>query len=533
MAIYVRIKLTPLIRYVTIFTLFILCSFNGISQESKIQWSPEEKHWIENHQEISFGYEPHWEPYEIYENGEYSGIVGEYVKIIEKETGINLKPIPNLTWKKSLNGLQNGTIQMVPCCAITPSREKFLHFSNIYIEDPIVIVVRKNGPYMSTLEDLKNKKIALSRNYYTIELIKEKYPDIEINEKETIKECLESVTSGESVAFVGNLNVITYHMNHMGFGNLAVVGTTPFETGNIAMAVNNELQPFIPIINKVISNISAKEKHNIRREWIAESENESFLNTQFMYWTIIILSGIFVSLTLLYYWNNVLRKIVRRKKKTEQRLKESLVELKKNDEEKKVLLQEIHHRVKNNLQVVSSMMRLQANINNNEVASKTLLEAVERIKTIALVHDRIYKSPKINTVKLNDYISSLFCDIMLQFSGLKKPEFKMNELDADVNMDKIVPLALILNELITNSIKYAYDDQKNPEISIQLSTPKSSGLELIYSDNGKWKEENNSDRFGTSLIEIFTEQLDGVYDLKKSKNGTSYHFKFNTLIIQE
>lgn len=522
-----------MIRSIIIFTILSLGSLIGTSQESRIEWSPEEKHWIANHQEISFGYEPHWEPYEIYENGEYTGIVGEYVKIIEKETGINLKPISNLTWKKTLNGLRNGTIQMTPCCAITPDREKYLHFSDIYIQDPIVIVSRRNGPYMSTLEDLKNKEIALSRNYYTIELIKKRYPDIKINEKETIKECLESVTSGESIAFIGNLNVITYHMNNLGFSNLEVVGTTPFESGNIAMAVNNELKPFIPIINKVLNNISAKEKHIIRKEWIAESKNDSFMNPQFMYWTIIILSGIFAALILLYYWNNVLRKIVRKKKKTEQRLKESLIELKKNDEEKKVLLQEIHHRVKNNLQVVSSMMRLQANISNDEVASKTLLEAVERIKTIALVHDRIYKSPTINTVKLNDYISSLFADIMLQFSGLKQPELKINDFDVDVNMDKIVPLALIINELITNSIKYAYDDQEHPEINIKLSNPKSTGLELIYSDNGKWKEEGDSDRFGTSLIEIFTEQLDGVFDLEKSENGTYYHFKFNTLIIHQ
>ena len=519
-----------MLKLVSILIIFSSCFFTSLCQESTIKWTPEEKYWIENHQEISFGYEPHWEPYENYDNGKYSGIVGEYVKIIEKETGIDLKPIPNLTWKKSLKGLRNGTIKMVPCCAVTPNRDEYLNFSDIYIEDPIVIVSRKPGPYLSKLEDLKNKKIALSNNYYTIELIKNKYPDIEIIEKESIIQCLESVTNGEASAFVGNLNVITYHMNHMGFNNLHIVGTTPFKSGNIAMAVNNDLKPFIPIINKVLKNISAKEKHNIRREWIAPSNN-TILSAQFIYWVIIIVSGIIVSLTILYYWNNTLRKIVQRKKKTEQQLKESLIELKKNDEEKKVLLQEIHHRVKNNLQVVSSMMRLQANLNSNKVASKTLIEAVERIKTIALVHDRIYKSPSINNVQLNDYINSLFSDIMLQFDGLKTPTFKMNELEVDVNMDKIVPLALILTELMTNSIKYAFDDQENPEIEIKLSIPKNTGLELIYSDNGKWKDEGKSDKFGSSLIEIFTEQLDGVFKLTKSEEGTTYHFKFNTLIL--
>lgn len=522
-----------MIRILSTFFCFIAILALISAQKNRIEWTPEEKHWIQQHQEISFGYEPRWEPYEIYQNGEYSGIVGEYIKIIERETGIDLKPIPNLSWKESLEGLRNGTIKMVPCCAVTPNRNKYLSFSDIYIEDPIVIVTRSDAPYLSTLNDLKGKNIALAKNYYTIELIKQSHPEININQKATIRECLEDVTNGKSDAFIGNLNVVTYYMNHLGFSNLKVVGTTPYESGNIAVAVNNELKPFIPIVNKVLNNITAKEKHSIRKEWIAEPKSNSFFSGQFIFWSILILSAIIVLLAVLYYWNNTLRKIIKRKKKTEQQLKESLIEIKKNDEEKKVLLQEIHHRVKNNLQVVSSMMRLQANIVNDPLSSKTLKEAVERIKTIALVHDRIYKSRHINSVRLKDYIETLYKDIMLQFKGVKPAELTIEGTNMDIHMDKVVPLALILNELITNSIKYAFDNQKDPKINILLTTPKSTGLELIYSDNGEWKESEDSDHFGTSLIEIFTEQLDGEYELEKTSEKTSYHFKFNTLIVHE
>lgn len=522
-----------MIRILSTLICFIAVVTLSSTQRDRIEWTPEEKHWIQQHKVISFGYEPRWEPYEIYQNGEYSGIVGEYIKIIERETGIELKPIPNLSWKESLEGLQNGTIKMTPCCAITPNRKNYLSFSNVYIEDPIVIVTRSDAPYFSTLDDLKGKEIALAKNYYTIELIKKSHPEININQKATIKECLENVTIGKSDAFIGNLNVVTYYMNHLGFSNLKVVGTTPYESGNIAMAVNSELDPFIPIINKVLNNISAKEKHSIRKEWIAEPKSNIFLSSQFIFWTILIISVIIVLFAVLYYWNNTLRKIIKRKKKTEHQLKESLIEIKKNDEEKKVLLQEIHHRVKNNLQVVSSMMRLQANVVNDPLSSKTLKEAVERIKTIALVHDRIYKSSHINSVKLKDYIETLYKDIMLQFKGVEPAELTIEGTNMDIHMDKVVPLALILNELITNSVKYAFGNQKDPKINITLTTPKSTGLELVYSDNGQWKESEDSDHFGTSLIEIFTEQLDGEYELEKTSGRTSYHFKFNTLIVQE
>tara|TARA_B100000508_G_scaffold118450_1_gene98621 strand:+ start:133764 stop:135362 length:1599 start_codon:yes stop_codon:yes gene_type:complete len=523
----------PTLRQLTKYYFFIFILFTSLSavysQKGRIQWTPEETHWIKQHQVISFGYEPRWEPYEIYENDEYSGIVGEYVKILERETGIDFQPIKNLTWDKTLNGLRNGNIKMVPCCAITPQRKNFLNFSEIYLKDPIVIVTRSDAPYFSTLDDLRGQEIALSKNYYTIELVKERYNDIDINEKESIEACLTSVINKESVAFIGNLNVITYYMNHMGFSNLKIVGTTPFTSGDIAMAVTDEYKPLVPIINKVLKHVSSKEKHAIRREWIANSGNTSFFQSQYFYWTLFIIGGLILSFTVLYYWNNVLRKIVQRKKKTEQQLKESLIAIKKNNEEKKVLLQEIHHRVKNNLQVVSSMMRLQANIVKDPNASRMLNEAVERIKTIALVHDRIYKSTNIDSVKLQEYTETLYNDITSQFDGVKKPILELTGDNIDVQMDKIVPIALILNELITNSIKYAFDNQDNPKISVLIKLPESEkGLIINYSDNGCWKESENSDHFGTSLIEIFTEQLDGAYELNKSDDGTVYYFEFNT-----
>lgn len=495
-----------------------------------IDWTPEEEIWINQHQEISFGYEPHWEPYEIYENGEYSGIVGEYLEIISKQTGINFNPIPDLNWKESLDGLKNGTIKMVPCCAITAERKKYLAFSDVYIKDAIVIVTRDDGPYLNNLNDLKNMSVALSQNYYTIELIESKYPEININKKETIEDCLKSVVNGESQAFIGNLNVISYYMNNMGYSNLKIVGTTDFEIGNIAMAVTPSYEMLTQIVNKVLANISSKQKHNIRADWIAQPKESSLFSGNSLIWIIIMISAIVVVFSVLYYWNKVLRKIIKRKKQTEQQLKESLIAIKKNDEEKKVLLQEIHHRVKNNLQVVSSMMRIQSNVIDNKVASRTLSEAVERIKTIALVHDRIYKSPGINTVDLKPYIDSLHKDILLQFEGINPPDIHVEGSDVSIQMDKIVPLALILNELITNSVKYAFDNQPNPRIEVQLSTPKSTGLKMIFADNGKWKENDKSDRFGTSLIEIFVEQLDGNYTIDKKSNGTIYTFNFNTLM---
>jgi len=507
----------------------VLIYWQGLcAQAQTIEFTPKEQHWLEKHPVIQFGYEPRWEPYEVFKDGEYAGIVGEYVKIIEEKTGIDMRPLPDLSWNESMNGLLNGTIKVVPSCAMTPNREKDFLFSKPYISDPLVIVTKKNGSYYGNLEDLKGETISLSKNYYTIELIKRKFPDVEIKRKKNIAACLDDVLSGKTTAFIGNLNVVKYYFNHHGYSELQIAGVTPFGDTKIGFAVNPEWSTFRDIIDKVLINIPAHQKHEIRKKWITQDSGTSF-SRQFMIWLVVIISAIVVCLCILYYWNNVMRKIIKRKKSTEQQLKESLVASKQKDEEKKILLQEIHHRVKNNLQIVSSMMRIQSDVVKDEIASKTLKEAVERIKTIALVHDRIYKSPDVNKVQLREYIHSLYQDICAQFQHDKQPQIKITGDRILINMERIVPLALILNELITNSVKYAFDDQDQPLITIDVKQSLKIGIELTYADNGRWKENESSDYFGSSLIEIFTDQLEGDFQLNKTSTGTTYDFIFKTL----
>ena len=247
-----------------------------------IQFTDIEKEWIKNHPVIEYGYEPRWEPYEIYSNGKYGGIVGDYIKIIEEKTGIKMQPIPNLSWNESMEGLIDGSIMIVPSFVSTPKRQKQFELTEPYIVDPIVIAARKNATYFSTLEDLSNKTIAVSKNYYILELIEEAYPNIKIRQFNTIQECLEDVTTGHSDAFVGNLNVITYYKNHYGFGDLKIVGVTPFKVNGISFAVNPEWKTFREIVDKVFDNVTPFEQHQIRKKWIGINQAQYFSSSFFL-----------------------------------------------------------------------------------------------------------------------------------------------------------------------------------------------------------------------------------------------------------
>ena len=203
----------------------------------------------------------------------------------------------------------------------------------------------------------------------------------------------------------------------------------------------------------------------------------------------------------------------------------------KHVQEKTVLLQEIHHRVKNNLQVVTSLLRMQSGNSVSTETKKHFEGAVNRIMTMALVHQKMYENENLAEINLNDYLTSLVDDINSSASSEFNIKFDIKTSIEEVGMKSIVPLALIVNELVTNSIKHAFnEDNKEPNIKLIINEiDNDSGFfKLEYSDNGQWKPTSGSS-FGSELIEVLTEQLEGSLDLVKTDLGTTYTFYLKSI----
>lgn len=507
----------------------MLLSVVHVIYAQNIEFTLEEKQWIKDHPVINFGYEPKWSPYEIYENGEYTGIVGDYVQRIELETGIDMVPIPNMTWEEAIQGLKNGSINMVPCCAITPERKEYLEFTDLYIDDPMVIVTRSDYEYISGLKDLNGQTVALPKSYYTSEIIGEDFPKINILELKGVEDCLEALSFGSADAFVGNLGVISYHINNNGFTNLKIAAPTHYKRNGIAMAFTKDWVIFRGICNKVIRSVSFKEKSEIRNKWISVRYEHGIQWETIVKWSLV--GGLFVVLLFaqFYYWNKNLRKENKLRSEVENKLRESLLVINQQYDEKKILLQEIHHRIKNNLQIVTSIMNLRSSTIDDQFVKGVLDEAIERVRSIGLIHDKIYNSKEVNDALVQDYFESLVMEIVSNLYHQDiKTTIKSNITSLDMKM--LVPLALILTELLTNSTKYGLKEKKNPELEIDFNLV-DGRLVLRYFDNGQWVENSESGNFGTSLINTLTEQLNGNYELNKSTKGTEYLFSFDSSLL--
>lgn len=197
--------------------------------------------------------------------------------------------------------------------------------------------------------------------------------------------------------------------------------------------------------------------------------------------------------------------------------------------EKEQLLKEIHHRVKNNMQIISSLLNLQSDNTANEKILTLLRESRNRINSMALVHEMLYKSNDLSKIGLKEYIESLSVSIYQSYV-MPQSEIEMeydieNEIYFDI--DKMIPLGLILNEIISNSLKHAFPTKKG-KISISLQ-PKKNKYVLVVKDNGVgFKNTFNIDtdsHLGIQLIYMLSQQLGGLVKVERT-DGVGYSIVF-------
>jgi len=204
----------------------------------------------------------------------------------------------------------------------------------------------------------------------------------------------------------------------------------------------------------------------------------------------------------------------------------------KHVKEKTVLLQEIHHRVKNNLQVIISLLRMQSGNIDSIETKEHFNGAINRIMTMALVHQKMYEKDNLEEINLREYLISLVEDLNSSTSSEHNIEYELQSNIDKLGIKSIVPIALIITELVTNSIKHAFTEKnQDPKIKLVISEidNESGFFSLVYSDNGKWKS-TDENSFGTELIDTLTEQLEGNFHLEKSDSGTTYSFSLKSVV---
>jgi PAS domain S-box-containing protein len=217
---------------------------------------------------------------------------------------------------------------------------------------------------------------------------------------------------------------------------------------------------------------------------------------------------------------------ITRRKKTEEQIKASL-------EEKVLLLREIHHRVKNNMQIISSILNLQSGHIKDEQTLAALRESKNRIDVMALIHEKLYQSKSLARINFQEYIDELVTSLFISYgvrTDLIRAEIHAEGISFEINT--AIPCGLIINELVSNCLKHAFPDKRRGNISLTMSAAGEDKFTLTVSDDGIGLPEDldyqKSATLGLKLVSALTRQLDGSTEVERDK-GTTFRITFREI----
>jgi two-component system, sensor histidine kinase PdtaS len=206
--------------------------------------------------------------------------------------------------------------------------------------------------------------------------------------------------------------------------------------------------------------------------------------------------------------------------------KKTNAQLAAKNAENELLLKEIHHRVKNNLEVVSSLLALQSAQVDDPNVRDAMQEGQNRVQSIGIVHQKLYQRDNLAAVEMRDYFLNLSENVLDTFGAEDRVRIQCAMQEIEVDVDTAVPLGLIVNELLTNTLKYAFPDGQKGEVNIKLEKTATGDLHLEVSDNGIGKNGTTQGTgFGSQLVQLLTRQLNGTMR-EEVHGGTVVHFDF-------
>lgn len=546
-----------------------------------ISLSKKEQEWIKKHPVMTFTSDPKWFPFEYIDKatGKHKGLASNYLNIITEKTGIVFKLIKTDSWSNSVKKLRLGQSDMLACLQQTPYRDKFMNFTDIYLEYPIVMVTKQDKGFLADLSELKGKKVALVKDYAIAETIAQEYAEIDLVYAKNVIDALNMVSKGEVYAFVSVLPVASYNINNGGFFDLKIAGKTKY-TSKLRMAFRKDVDILgVGIINKALDSITDEKKMQIYNDLVGVKFEESIDYTILWY---VIGVALFIILIVLY-WMSKLSKEIKYRKVIEDRLEKKNIRLSKvikmNDRQQLEL-------VKLNLQFKEARQHAES---ANRAKSEFLANMSHEIRTpmnaiigFTELLDEQLKEPRlksyVKTIKsagntlltlINDILdlskieagklviakkATNLHDICNEVGSIFMMNVRSKGLDLIVNVDENVPKSLLLDEvrirqifinLVGNAVKFtehgyiklsvrAYNIKKhlsklNLEIDVEdsgVGIPQNQ-LKSIFKDFEQKEGQDNRKFGGTglglSISKRLSEMMNGEISVKSiDGEGTTF-----------
>ncbi len=472
----------------------------GASSSRKIVLNAQERDYLKKKNVLKMCVLPNYLPYsKITKRKQFIGISSDIIKEIQKSIETKIELVPTYTWAESLTNIKTRACDILPLATKTPSRLSYLNFSESYDVQPLVVATTQEKAFVKDAQSLKGKKVAVIISYSTIEIMKLKYPDIEIIKVKNIEDGLERVRKGEVYAYADFLSTLTYAMQKYYYNDLKVSGKLDIDMA-FRIASRSDEPMLNTILNTALKNIDEVTIQKIHNRWI---DMEIKQVTDFKYLKEVVLFSLFFGLISIFW----IRRLDRAKKK-----------LKAQNEEMEIIFNETFNAVvlfKNNIciKVNVSSIKLFEYETEDKFLGKNIFEF------IAADFHAIAKK-KISTGTNEPYYIELLKKDGSRFPALIK-EFDFMQGEDNIRMVSLMDLTAIKEKEASLEEAVKIKSEFLANMSHEIRTPMNGIIGMLYlvmQTTLDDKQKNHIDKIDTSAKSLL-QIINNILDFSKVEAG--------------
>ena len=478
-------------RFIPLIFLFFQFQAAFAAPDAELGLTQAERQWLTEHPSVSFTGDPNWLPYEAFDaEGRYIGIVSEHLELISGMTGITFEMSPSKTWTESTLKAKNGDVDILSETDDSDLKSHLV-FTKNYLSNPIVIAMHNRENYVEGISRIRDRKIALIRDYGYASKIRREYGGIDFITVDDIQDGLVAVSTGEVDALLCTLALCSYTIAELGLNNVRIVGKTEFDT-KLALGVQKNLPLLVSILNKAIEKITPGQQQVILDAWIKQKfvERTDYTLVYQVIGVAIVLIAIFI------FWNWRLSREINLRVATEIELKQEMeqrakvsAELESQNAELERFAYMVSHDLKTPLVTIKGFLGLLSR--DIEAGDSVRVEGdIEKINGAAdtmgnLLNDLLELS-RVGRVMGEP----AECDpSMIAHKALELVRSEVDQKGIEVDIEEMPPvwgdetrLVEVYLNLIENAVKFM-GDQPTPRVRIGVE-PRGKKVCFYVRDNG-------------------------------------------------
>ncbi|RLA76733.1 MAG: hypothetical protein DRG78_18510, partial [Epsilonproteobacteria bacterium] len=446
--------------------------------KNKLSLTQNELDYLKTKKKITMCIDPSWMPFEKFEEGKHIGLTADYFKIFQEAINIPIQVIKTDTWDESLELAKARECDILSLAMVTPERNKYMNFTTPYLNIPLVLSTKSNIPFISDFNSISNETLGIPSGYAFAEILKKKYPNLNIVKVKSTKDGLEKVRQGELFGYIGTLASAGYLLQKEFVGELKIAGKFD-ENWELGVAVRNDDIVLLNIFEKLVKSITPSKHREILNKWVS-IKYEKGIDHTLVYQ---VLSVSLIILLIILFWNRKLN-LLNKKLNIAKEKAEEATQTKAN------FLANMSHEIRTPMNSILSMSFLVKQskltaiqdeyINSIQKASNNLLKLLNDILDYSKIEAKRLELNKTNfsLVEVLDNISNI-----LQIKADEK------DLKFSISYDKTETMGLkgdaqrlsqILTNLLSNAIKFTQEG----EISLVVHQVSNDRFKFTIKDTG-------------------------------------------------